>query len=288
MIKVVSTGFYTSIQDSGRIGFRNQGVPASGYMDCVSANLANLLVNNVTDCALLEITMSGPKLEFLEEHHIAITGADMQPNINGVLIPNNCLVEVQKNDILSFGNLQKGLRAYLAVGGGIDSSIKLNSRSQFYPITNKATIVKGDCLNIRNKPNRTNLSMNASVTDKSAFYDSDQIQVTKGPDFELFQEAEISQLFTNAFSVSNNNNRMGYQLNELLLNHNKSIITSQVMPGTVQLLPSGKLIILMKDGQTTGGYPRILQLTELAISILAQKKVGDKFYFELTPTINLT
>ena len=74
---------------------------------------------------------------------------------------------------------------------------------------------------------------------------------------------------------------MAYQLDETIDSHSISMLTSATLPGTVQFTPSGKLIILMKDGQTTGGYPRILQLTDKAISILAQKKSGDHFSFKL-------
>ncbi|MDT0551922.1 biotin-dependent carboxyltransferase family protein [Urechidicola vernalis] len=288
MIKVISPGFYTSIQDLGRIGFRNQGVPTSGCMDSVSANLANILVNNTNECALLEITMLGPKLQFLQSYAIAIVGAYMQPKLNGKVVTNNCLIQVNTNDVLSFGKLKKGVRAYLAIGGGIDSSKILNSRSQFYPITKNAKIEKNDLLTVQVNRNPINQLMNASVANKVDFYDKNKIQVSKGPDFEIFEKEDFAQLFNKKFSVSNNNDRMGYQLNELLFRHRESLITSPVIPGTVQFLPNGKLVVLMKDGQTTGGYPRILQLTELSIAILAQKKVGDEFSFELTPTINLT
>jgi allophanate hydrolase subunit 2 len=82
-------------------------------------------------------------------------------------------------------------------------------------------------------------------------------------------------------SISNKINRMGYRLEEVKVSHNKSIITSPVIPGTVQLTPSGQLIILMKDAPTTGGYPRVFQLTEKSIAIIAQKKTGDTFSFKL-------
>ena len=73
---------------------------------------------------------------------------------------------------------------------------------------------------------------------------------------------------------------MGYQLKEKVLKHNKSMITSPLLPGTVQLMPAGNLIVLMKDAQTTGGYPRIFQLTEKSMAILAQKRTGDQIKFE--------
>ena len=103
----------------------------------------------------------------------------------------------------------------------------------------------------------------------------------EGPEFNLFSSEEQDKITNCVYAVSNKNNRMGYQLEEEVLKHTISMITNPVLPGTIQLIPSGQLIILMKDAQTTGGYPRIFQLTELSIAILAQKKSGDKINFKL-------
>ena len=81
------------------------------------------------------------------------------------------------------------------------------------------------------------------------------------------------------FTISSDNSRMGYRLNETIPNNFESMLTSGVLPGTVQLTPSGKLIVLMRDCQVTGGYPRVLQLSENAINILAQKTTGDQLRF---------
>ena len=111
--------------------------------------------------------------------------------------------------------------------------------------------------------------------------DENVLHVGKGPEFELLSDKQLESLFAKEFTVANENNRMAYQLIEIIDGHSISMLTSATLPGTVQFTPSGKLIVLMKDGQTTGGYPRILQLTDNAISILAQKKTGDKFSFKL-------
>ena len=115
----------------------------------------------------------------------------------------------------------------------------------------------------------------------NSFLDETVLMVSKGPEFKLLDDMQLEQLFINSFTVAKEYNRMGYQFNEKIKEHDWSMLTSATMPGTVQLTPSGKLIILMKDGQTTGGYPRILQLKDKAISILAQKKFGDAISFKL-------
>ena len=110
------------------------------------------------------------------------------------------------------------------------------------------------------------------------------INVSKGPEFKFLNSDDIFKLSNELFTISNNN-RMGYFFNEDICPNSFSIVSSPVIPGTVQLTPSGKLIVLMQDGQVTGGYPRILQLDNLSISVLSQKKQGDKIKFNF---INLS
>ncbi|MGB3151327.1 MAG: allophanate hydrolase subunit 2 family protein, partial [Maribacter sp.] len=101
-------------------------------------------------------------------------------------------------------------------------------------------------------------------------------------EYDLLNDKQLEAVFSKDFTVAKENNRMAYQLEEHIPGHAISMLTSATLPGTVQLTPSGKLIVLMKDGQTTGGYPRILQLSDMAISVLAQKREGNKVSFKLT------
>ena len=132
MVKVLQTGLYTSIQDMGRFGYRNIGVPMSGAMDSISAGFANALLNNNKNDAVMEITMAGPKLVFMASTNIVITGANMSAELNNNPILNYKAYPVQNGDILSFGKLKKGIRCYLAVSNGFQPEIILKSRS-FYP-----------------------------------------------------------------------------------------------------------------------------------------------------------
>ncbi len=279
MIEVLKPGLYTSIHDRGRVGYRNSGVPCSGCMDEISANLANALLNNPLNCAVMEITMKGPVLKFLCKTQIVITGAQMNACLNSIPFKNNSVISIQKNDIVSFGKLTKGYRCYLAVSGGILTQKVLNSRSFFKNITPSSTLHKNDILKIKPQPKIVNFLGN--IKDNNILLSSKKLEVYRGPEFHFLSNEKIVELLTTTFSISNDNNRMGYRLNEEVFAHNHSIITSPVLPGTVQLIPSGKLIVLMKDAQTTGGYPRIFQLSDDAISVLAQKKAGDKIHFKL-------
>ena len=279
MIKILKSGLHSSVQDLGRFGYRNQGVPNSGCMDFISAGFANLLLNNSKEAAVVEMTLIGPKLLFLSDTIIAITGAEMNPVINGNRISNNKAHKINKGDVLSFGKLDKGTRAYLAVKNGIKSEVTLKSRSQYNEVTKKSCLEKGDCLEIEQGGGF--IKTHGTLKQSHQFYETNEIEVFPGPEFKCFSEKETLKSLNSCYSISHQNNRMGYQINEIVVPHTISMITSPVIPGTVQVLPSGNFVFLMRDSQTTGGYPRIFQLTEKSISILAQKKVGESFYLKL-------
>lgn len=283
MIKVLHPGFYTSIQDMGRFGYRNLGVPMSGIMDSISGGFANALLNNHKNDAVMEITMIGPKLVFMASTYLVITGAEMSAELNNNPILNYKRYPVKNGDILTFGKLKNGIRCYLAVSGGFQSEIILKSRSFYAGITSQGLLKKNDVIFFKHQViNQTNNQQpKGTINTKIPFYDAIIIEVFNGPELELFSSEEQKKLLSVIYTVSNDNNRMGYRMEEEAVKHTKSIITSPVLPGTVQLLPSGKLIILMKDAQTTGGYPRVFQLNEKSIAILAQKRAGEKIKLKL-------
>jgi biotin-dependent carboxylase-like uncharacterized protein len=280
MIKVIKSGFYTTIQDLGRYGYQDYGVPISGVMDEYSAQFANALLNNDKNDAVLEITMNGPTLQYDGYTLICISGADISPMLNGKEIKLNSIISVNTNDVLTYGKLNYGFRSYLAIKGGFQSELKLKSGSMYKNVTSKYKIEANDTLHFKEiSPSET--SKFATLKFNKAIFTSNIIEVYKGPEFELLSPIQQQQLFDQDFTVSNLNDRMAYQLEEHLENDLKPIITSLVLPGTVQLTPSGSLIVLMRDCQTTGGYPRILQLKESSINCLAQKYQGQKIQLQL-------
>jgi len=280
MIRVKSQGLYSSIQDLGRIGYRSYGVPVSGVMDTISARFGNALLNNHSNDAVMEITMLGPKLEFTAATKIVLTGAEISPKLNQKSIQNYKIYTVCIGDILSFGALIKGVRCYLAIVGGFQTPTVLGSKSFYEGITLKSILSKKDIVSFK-PTNEKRIEQNGILNNKNQFYETSIIEVYKGPEFDMFSNEEKDKLISKKLTVSNQINRMGYRLEEIVVAHDKSIITSSVIPGTVQLVPSGQLIVLMKDAQTTGGYPRIFQLTTKSIAILAQKKAGDEINFVL-------
>ncbi|CAL2089311.1 Allophanate hydrolase [Tenacibaculum sp. 190524A05c] len=280
MIKVISPGISTRIQDTGRFGFAHFGVPTSGAMDLRSYQLANAILNNKLNAAVLEITYGNAKFEFLADHEICISGANFTPQINNQQITLNKRIFVSKGDQLTFGNRIYGLRIYLAVKGGIRSEVKLNSRSMYKGITEESILSKEEIIStstINQKPENTYTKFKID----EEHFTSSSIECFKGPEFDLLTKEQQEKLRNTTFSISPKNSRMGYMLSEKVENDLPSILSSGVLPGTVQLTPSGELIILMRDCQVTGGYPRILQLTEGAINRLAQKMTGEKVNFKL-------
>ncbi len=280
MIKILKAGFYSSVQDFGRNGYLSYGVPISGAMDKQAAILANALLGNLEGMPVIEMTMTGASLEFQADTHICITGADMSPKLNQLSIDLCKIIKVSKGDVLSFGALKFGFRSYMAVLGGIKSENIMGSASMYKGIMVSYKLNKGDELSI-GESNKQSIEQHASLRVDVSYIKSKNINVFKGPEFDMLSKQQQSELFSKEYTVSKNNNRMAYQLQESLENSLEPIITSNVLPGTVQLTPSGNLIVLMRDCQTTGGYPRILQLEEKSINILAQKYTNQAIRFSL-------
>ncbi len=279
-IQVIKPGFFDSIQDLGRFGFRDLGVPLSGVLDSYSSKLANAILNNDAFCAVLEMALKGPTLLFQNDTVIAITGANLSPKLNEAPINMQTKINVNAGDVLSFGALKSGCRAYLAVDNGFKTEYVLGSFSYYKGITNFYKLEKGLFLEIEKSKSSHKLD-NAHVKIDKEHFSTEIIEAFKGPEFNLLSKNQQNYLFKNKFKIELNS-RMGYQIETTIaLSHEIEMLTSSVMPGTVQLTQSGKLIVLMKDCQTTGGYPRVLQLTEKGIAAFAQKNTFQKIYFKI-------
>ena len=279
MVKVLKSGFFTTIQDKGRFGYRNKGVPVSGAMDSQALDMANSLLENSDGAAAFEVTMTGPTLLFGAETYICLSGARISATLNNEPIENYKVYKINNGDIVSYGRLESGFRGYLAVKGGLKAECVLESCSQYYPLTSKRNIDEGDEINLEAS---TNFEPKISELKINPYLKREELTVSRGPEYDMLEDNQLEALFSKGFTVAKENNRMAYQVTEPIAGHDRSILTSATLPGTIQLTPSGKLIMLMKDGQTTGGYPRILQLTKEAVCILAQKKSGDSFHYKLT------
>ena len=282
MIELLTSGFYTSVQDQGRYHFTHYGVPISGAMDQNLAELANRLVGNHRNEALIEMTFIGPKLKFNSSTIIAVSAFKAKVFLNGNEEKPNHQISIKSGDILEVKNIQS--RAYLAISGGLNTELSLGSRSQYQFITESSRFKKGDTLSLKTQKLDFNRQYAAIRFDLS-LYEQNTINVYPMPEYKQLDHKQKEYLAQNTFTISNQSNRMAYQLNEKLDNNLKGITSKPVMPGTVQLTPEGKLIILMRDAQVTGGYPRLFQVSVESLNVLAQKSPNQSIKFSVKKPI---
>jgi antagonist of KipI len=278
-------GLQTTLQDKGRIGYQYLGVPVGGALDSTASKMANQLVGNEEAVPVLEITMTGPEILFDSEALIAITGAPFELYCDDKLIENNTAVYLKSGSILKFGKLKSGCRAYLAVAGEWKAKKWKGSVSpllQAPEATPNSFIQKG-----------TKLKIDSAYLNKTGSWDKNKctpilankirLRVTSGPEFENISREAIAKFFGQGHKISQDANRMGYRLTTELTSKQDDLemISSGIIPGTIQITGSGQPIILLKDAQTTGGYPRIANIINEDLDQLAQLKPGDEIWFSL-------
>lgn len=287
LFEVLSPGLLTTVQDLGRSGFQQYGLSVSGAMDPLALQVANLLVGNPRHEAVLEITLKGPRLRLLHDALLAIGGADLSAKLNDRPIAPWQSFFAQKGEVLSFGPVQKGVRAYLAVYGGFDVPPVMNSKSTY--LLGKTggfkgrALKKGDVLYGCKLLKRKRARRRLAPEHIPHYADHPLIRVIWGPEKEAFTESSLHQFLTHSFRVSPDANRMGYRLSGPTLVHHEGqtgIISSAVTRGTIQVPPDGKPIILMADSQTTGGYPRLAVVITVDLPALAQLAPGHSLSFK--------
>ncbi len=277
-IEIIEKGFYTTVQDLGRTGYEIQGVPESGAMDQQALQFSNLLLNNSIQAAAFECTLIGPTILFLKDIAFVLTGASSEALLDKEHIGHNQVHFAQKGQVLRVGKVKKGCRVYVGLDGGVETEVYLGSRSMFYPITPTTIITNTTKIKTGISTYGSAKGVHIHTSNSTRFLEEIDITAYKGPEYDLLSNAAIQRLSEIEFTVSSWN-RMGIALDKVLEAHHHKILTGPVLPGTIQLTPSGRLFVLMRDCQTTGGYPRILQLPPESINKLAQRKSGDKVCF---------
>jgi allophanate hydrolase subunit 2 len=248
-------------------------------MDLKSYQWANHLLQNPPQSVSLEFSQPGLQITFDQQTFISLAGGQAEVFVNEQPIYNPSLICITPGDVLKIGAFQKGQYFYLCIAGGFITETYLDSGSDFESVTESASKKTGETLFYKPRPKI--LDQKAKVKWNSSWFDSPIIEVHPGPDWSLLTSGQQMELKSRTFQLSKNRSRMGIQLEELYANKLPDLPTNPVFPGTVQLTPSGKIIVLMRDAGVTGGYPRILQLTEDSINRLAQKKTGDSISFQL-------
>ncbi|MCX5821195.1 MAG: biotin-dependent carboxyltransferase family protein [Deltaproteobacteria bacterium] len=285
LFAVRNPGPMTTVQDLGRLAFLDRGVPLSGALDPFACRVANLLVGNPEEAAVLEITVMGPTLEVLVPADIALTGADMGMTINQAPVRGWRTVRVSPGDIIRIPRAAQGCRAYLAVTGGIDVPLMMGSRSTFVRAkiggVQGRGLIKGDILHrgagsLMDRPRELPGEWIPQYAREIA------LRAVPGPQDDAFREG-IGAFFGASYEVTQQADRMGCRLRGSAVRRDagspESIVTEPTMPGNVQVPADGQPIILLVE-QTSGGYAKIATVITSDLPKVAQAMPGNTVRFE--------
>jgi len=281
-VEVIRPGLLTTVQDLGRRGHRASGLPLSGAMDSFALRAANLLVGNTEDEAGLEVTLLGPELAFSADVIIAVCGAEFEG------VPAWRTLRVPAGGRIRFGECRSGCRAYIAIAGGLDAPPVLGSRSTYLRATlggfQGRSLRQGDRIGLRAPGAETARRASAHAGSQRlspgilpAYASAATLRVVRGAQAGYFGTG----LCDAEFQISAQSDRMGLRLAgpSLALNRADDLVSSAVAPGTVQVPPDGRPILLMADAQTIGGYPQAAHVIGPDLPLAAQLRPGDRVRF---------
>ncbi|MDW6094592.1 biotin-dependent carboxyltransferase family protein [Vibrio rhizosphaerae] len=296
-IKVIKPGLNTTIQDGGREGYYHLGIPPSGALDQFSMKAANLLVGNKATEAVLECTLLGPELEFLNTTLIAACGAEMPPMLDGEVMPMNTTLKVQAGQTLSFGYPLKGARIYLAVAGGFNLEPTLGSRST-YILGNLGgmkgrTIQKDDLLTIGSPTEKVSKGRTIPKRFLRTIHKEATIRVVEGLYAHRLTLSSLSRFYQDEWLVGSEADRIGYRfkggrslefqprVQPFGAGSDPSNIVDACYPvGSIQV-PSGKEpIVLLRDAVSGGGYATIGTVISSDLDLIGQMQPNYKARFE--------
>lgn len=282
---VISPGFFTTVQDNGRYGFQYMGVPVSGALDMYAYQIANLLVGNQKNAAVLEATIAGPQLAILKEADIAITGADMDATLNANPVELWTSFRVEPGDVLAFDQIKCGCRTYLAITGGFKAPIVMGSRSTFIGGNmggyQGRALKKGDLLETEHG-RLLDRSRQLPQTDHPNYSKKIVLRAIDGPQEYYFAD-DLHRFYTSPFHLTPKADRTGCRLKgpAIKMQHGfkESIISEAIMAGSVQIPADGQPIILFRE-RTVGGYAKIATVISSDLPKIAQAIPGNEIRFE--------
>lgn len=293
---ILRAGPLTTVHDLGRNGYRGIGVGSSGALDCFAARVANLLAGNDETAALIEVTLGMFRIRFNDARVIAWCGGAFEARIGGEEIPAGHAVSVAVGDELAFDRPNPGCRAWLAISGGIDVPLVLGSRSTDlranFGGSHGRSLRADDELPLGAIPARAHAFSRALGSLRVGRWSAPAnwavsalshpvLRVLRGSHWDCFEESAQKALCGEGFSVTAEADRMGVRLEGPDLNRSETgdLISEAVTPGTVQVPPNGKPILLLGDCQTIGGYPKIAYVITADLPIAAQLRLGDQLRF---------
>ena len=288
---VQRAGFLTSVQDLGHTGFRQFGVSTSGALDSFALRVANLLVGNNEGAAGLEITLGGLQLQFQDNRSVAWCGGDFDVQIGPDVLPAGHVAHLRAGDELKIGRAQTGCRCWLAIVGGIDVPLVLGSRStdlraNFGGFEGRA-LRDGDQISLGRAP-QSQTAATVRISSWAGPHDwvspgkrYPALRFVRGVDWNRFNDAAIQRFTEQKFMVSADSDRMGVRLDgpELKRDDEGDLISEAVAPGTIQVPPSGKPILLLGDCQTIGGYPKMAHVITVDLGVATQLRAADGVRF---------
>lgn len=284
LLKILRAGPLSTIQDLGRGGYGQYGIPTAGAMDSWALQVANLLVGNSRYASGLEMTLQGVKAVVLSRAVLCITGGSGINTLNGQAIDNWWSFTVEPGDVLDLGVITHGCRAYLTVSGELDVPRVLGSSSTYLPALlgglNGKALIRDDLLSCRPIIKRS-LPRRLSTNLIPHYSDVCTLRIVPGLHMELFPPETLNLFYSTVYEVTAQSNRMGYRLQGLALSPEKSaaLVSDTVVFGAIQVPPDGQPIILAADHQTTGGYPVIGVVCSVDFSALAQLRPGQRLRF---------
>lgn len=285
-LEIIKSGLHDSIQDGGRFGYQHVGLNPTGAMDLMAMRLANTIVGNNEMEAVLEICFPACSIIFHSAAMITIGGADFSAKVNDVII--NCYqpIVLPAGSILTFKKRIRGSFTYLAVHGGFDIPLWLGSKSTHLLAKlggYKRTLKKGDIIPLVKKIVCEKLEIFPWRFAGDFTTEQTLIRCTQGQEFSWLSKEAQKSISRKSWTLEDQSNRMGYYLKGVVLKQveKKELISTAVTMGTVQLLPNGQLIILTADHQTTGGYPRVLQVIDADRSKLVQCSARTSISFKV-------
>lgn len=292
-IQIIKPGMLDTLQDAGRYGYQQLGINPGGAMDRTAMQMVNLLVGNNRNEPVLEMHFPAAALVFETDTMMALSGADFSAVMNDEEVPTGKPVLVKKDSLLQFKKQNKGARVYLAVQGGFVAEEWLESGSTQLQLKTGGfagrALRKHDRLflkteySYRFRNNDRAFEAFPWQANSSVFYQEGPLRFVIGNEFGLLDAASQQALLSGCFTIGNDSDRMGYRLSGPALQTSVTgeMISTAVTRGTIQLLPTGQLIVLMAEHQTTGGYPRVGYLVSADLPSLAQKRAGESFCLQV-------
>ena len=280
--EVLNPGVYTTLQDLGRPGYMKYGIPASGAADRFSAQVANLLVGNKLEAAVLETTLFRLELLALSNLTVAVAGGDLSPTVNKTPFPMWRAVSIQTGDRIAFRGRKKGFRAFVAARGGFSGPRYLGSRSVFSRGLMGNPLRTGEVLETEDSTVHQPFNVPLPLNLLPDFSPRPTLRVILGPQEDRFSTKGLETFLSSEYTVSPQSDRMGYRLQGPRIEHveGADIISEAIARGAVQVPGDGLPIIMLWDAQVSGGYTKIANVITADHDLLAQTMPGEALRFK--------